>query len=223
MKNLRFKAGTISVLIAFLILILGGVAGCTQERVESIRILEGAFQEQYALDAKLNLEKASILVETTKGSRTEPITLDMVTGFDTSKVGERTLTVHYGGKTAEFRYRVTHSLPVYSSVRLTAELNGQILTVRVNQPDYPIYALDFTVTVTSGTPTVEAVSNFKKDHIAVYKQENSNRVRVVMVGTTPIEKECVVATIRGNIASATIENALFSDGEQDYNIPDYKA
>lgn len=215
------KRFSVFILIAFLILAFVGLAGCTQEHVESVSILSGSFQETYELDAKLNLENANVSVRTSKGSRTVPITLDMVTGFDTSKVGEHTLTVTYGGKTAEFRYRVTHTLPVYSSVRLTAELNGNALTVRVNQPDYPIYALDFTVTIASGTPTVEAVSNFKKEHVAVYKQENSNRVRIVMVGTSPIEKECVVATVRGNFTSATIENALFSDGNQEYIIPNF--
>lgn len=222
MKNGRFKSTSLGVLIAVLILVFGGTAGCTQEHVESITISEGSFQEQYALDAPLDLENARISVKTSKGSRTEPVTRDMVGGFDTSRVGERTLTVYYGGKTAEFRYRVMHTLPVLSSMRLTAELNGQTLTVRVNRPDYPIYALDFTVIVAGeAAPKVEGNPNFST--IGVHPPEGSGRVRIVMVGTSPVEKECVVATIRGNILSATIENVLFSDGSQDYIVPDYSA
>lgn len=218
MQNKRIS---MALLVAFLVFLFGGLAGCTQGHVESITILEGSFREEYALDAQLNLEKASISVKTSKGNRTEPITLDMVGGFDASTVGERTLTVYYGGKTANFTYRVTHSLPIHSSMRLTAELNGQTLTVQVNRPDYPIWGLDFTV-IATGKVTLEAPSNFTKK--SLYQPDGSTRVRVVLIAdTTPVEKECIVATIRGNFTSVAIENASFSDGNQDYIVPNYSA
>ena len=106
--------------ILLVILLIAGIlaAGLTgascaekQKTVSKIEIIDGSFEEVYAVDQKIDFAKAKILVTyTDRTTATIPVTQEMVSGFDTSVVGRTgTITVTYQGKTATFAYRVQAS------------------------------------------------------------------------------------------------------------------
>ena len=59
-------------------------------------------KDKYKYNEELDLSGAKITVTSGKGTKDIDITKDMITGYDKEVLGNQTVTVTYGGKTAEF-------------------------------------------------------------------------------------------------------------------------
>lgn len=66
------------------------------------------FKKYYVQGDSIDTTDGKLLAEYTNGAtKVVPITPEMVTGFDSTKLGDQTLTISYGGKTCEFTVTVT--------------------------------------------------------------------------------------------------------------------
>ena len=84
----------------------GGGGSSTPETIESIEV-SGDFKDTYFIGESIEIEGLSVIV-TKSNDSTETITLtaDMISGFDTTSAGEKTLTVTYKEVTCNVVYYV---------------------------------------------------------------------------------------------------------------------
>ena len=85
--------------------------------LESIGI-KGSIQTQYTINEELNLNDAKLILTYSDDTQKEiDITSNMITGFDTTIVGNKTLTITYNGKTAKVNYVVSELLVSAISIK----------------------------------------------------------------------------------------------------------
>lgn len=104
----------LSFAIAFVCLSLC-FAGCgldSKPTLDSIGI-KGTIQTQYTINEELNLNDAKLILTYSDDTQKElDITSNMITGFDTTTVGNKTLTITYKEKTTQINYVVKNEIKV---------------------------------------------------------------------------------------------------------------
>ncbi len=235
---MRRKIVTV-VLLSVMIIILSVFvfSACNSEKtVASIRIVEGSFKENYALDEKLNLSKAKIVVTYTDGtSENKMVTQDMITGFDTSRTTTNAkFTVTYKGASANFYYKVSSSVSIETSFRLSFEVkestehSGLDVAVKATGAETVpngVYAIRFTVAANGGitinTPELKVAEGYK---MTTQKLSVSQIVFVLYSsnGYTALENGTILtfkATKPLTTGNLFIQNASISNGEYDFVVP----
>ena len=116
-------------------------AGCSfnlgqKPTLESIDI-KGSIQTEYAINERLNLNGAKLILTYSNDSQKElDVTASMVSGFDTTTAGNKTLTITYKEKTARVDYIVKNEYLIgnkrlkcgeyYQQEEYTIEQDGSI-------------------------------------------------------------------------------------------------
>ena len=98
-----------SIVLAFgLFACVFSFAGCQGNEKELINIgLSKEIKTEYAINEKIDLNDAKLVLTYNDDSQKEiTISYDMITGFDTTTVGEKTLTISYNEKEIKVAYKV---------------------------------------------------------------------------------------------------------------------
>lgn len=98
-----------SIVLAFgLFACVFSFAGCQGNEKELINIgLSKEIKTEYAINEKIDLNDAKLVLTYNDDSQKEmTISNDMITGFDTTTVGEKTLTISYNAKEIKVAYKV---------------------------------------------------------------------------------------------------------------------
>ena len=81
----------------------------TIERID----VKGSIQTEYAINEELNLNDAKLILTYSNDSQKEiKLIASMISGFDTTTVGNKTLTVTYKEKTTQINYVVKNEIKV---------------------------------------------------------------------------------------------------------------
>ena len=205
--------------------------------VSSIQIIQGSFKENYLLDESLKLENAKILVTYVDGSTANvAITMDMVSGFDTSKTTTSgVLTVTYKGAKVNFSYTVTNSISIETSFRYhlahleSEQAKGYDLSVKAHKASTVVdgvYAMRFTLSTTGGMTISDfALQNTEKYGMQTYSVSVTSAVVVVysLNGYETVEDNETIITFKATKPSGTgtinIQNASISNGTTDFVVP----
>ena len=165
--------------------------------VKSIAVNSATHKTAYTKGEALDVTNLTILVTMSNGAtRTENVTADMVSGFDTNTEGTQTLTITYQGKTASYTVTVTAgstppttvtSITVNSTTHKTAYKVGDTidltgLTIEAAKSDGTKETVTVTNPMISGFDTSSAGT---KTVTITYGGKTTSYTVTVTAGTTP--------------------------------------
>lgn len=78
------------------------VTATGEPEITGIAVNSTAHKTVYTVGGAIDLDGLTILVTRESGSETIPVTAEMISGFDTSSAGTRTVTITYGGQSTQF-------------------------------------------------------------------------------------------------------------------------
>lgn len=226
------KARRILLVILLIVgIVVAGLTGAScaekQKTVSKIEIIDGSFEEVYAVDQKIDFAKAKILVTyTDRTTATIPVTQEMVSGFDTSVAGRTgTITVTYQGKTATFAYRVQASGTSDTPFRLSMRATGKTLNVSAGSVAAAgnLYVIRFSVVVAEGV-SVASVVNARPDwEMRCHTQGTVTTILLYSPeGDTPLAEDGDLVRLALEGAGGTtvrIQSASVTDGTRDLAVP----
>ena len=219
------------------------LTGCSERKAEKITLAPNSFATGYQVDTALDLNGAFIVQHfADDNTKRIQITPDMVSGYDTSTTGTKTLTVSYNGLSVTHSYRVYNPENAAKEIITTARL---ILTVYIpDNGEYAEYAVKFTKGDLSGisaatftmTGTESLGISAGKVNVSLSTEGNnasyeSNlsgdglKLKILVFeknGGTLLGEDGVLAKIRitgGTNRSVTISDITVSDGTQNYYLP----
>ena len=132
--------------------------------LESIGI-KGSIQTQYTINEELNLNDAKLILTYSDDTQKEiDITSNMITGFDTTTVGNKTLTITYNGKTAKVNYVVSELLVSAISIKSSfstdyligenLDISGGELLVTYSNGSTKVISIDSSMITNFNTSTI---------------------------------------------------------------------
>ena len=134
---------------------LEGVEPQPEPALESIE-LSGDVKTEYELGEALDLSGLTVTAVYSDGTRTEIQAGEdgyIVSGYDPNAVGPQTVTVSYGGKTAEFTVTVTESEEPAEPTLESIELSGDVKTEYNQGEALDLSGLTVTAVYSNGTRT----------------------------------------------------------------------
>jgi len=98
------------------------------DSVTGISIKTPPTKDKYKYNEELDLTGAKITVTSGKGTKDIPITIDMISGFDKTILGDQTVTVTYGGQTATFVVNVKDYITgiTVAPITVTGEVGAEL-------------------------------------------------------------------------------------------------
>lgn len=135
-----------SILCVFLIAAVAMFAGCSDGiTLDNLSVKNHSLKSEYTVGDVIDISGGKLIAAYSDGSEEEiEITADMVSGFDSSAIGEKSFTVTYQTKSVRFDYFVKAKptpeeptpQPDYSHFMTEEDENGN-LTITGLQGDYP--------------------------------------------------------------------------------------
>ena len=154
------------------------------------------------------------LVYSDQSTGSVPLTLDMCSGFDSSKAGTKTVTVTYEGKTATFKVTVKKGETPVDPTQSGVTLNGE----PVASYEAAINAIgknpgDFTITI-SKPVTVAKFAFPKNAKLAIVATENGSITTAAtsLAPSAPLTLECPITNSKGKDIAINAKSDLTLTG-----------
>lgn len=215
-----------------------GLVGCKNNKAETVVsavIVEGSVKDTFDVDEDFCYDSAKLNVAFGDGSVKE-IAVDsgMVTGFDTSTTGRKTLTITYGGIAVYAEYEVVYLNYPSREIVTTARLN-------VNQSVYPtgigreivlsggeengfravLFTVKGNVDLCDGSlNTLDISTTFAVTSYFV----DAKTIKFIFASKTGFADGSIAVINFAGVTNAEIylTETVISDGKSDYYLPDTK-
>lgn len=220
-------------IVALIVISVVCLASCVKtDEVASVELC--GLKEVYDLDEALTAEEAYILVTYESGNTVRhELSLDMITGFDSSTTGIKIMRAESGVYSAEWEYEVIYSKHPTKTVSSTAR-------VSIEQNRYPtgisraiLTELGDLTEVAALTFTLNGSQEFADEAFSRISVETAEgwysalyysgptQVKVLLYGGRLTADGCVaVINISGEMMSVVCTDITVSDGVTEYYLPD---
>ena len=231
----------VSLLIISVLCLACILFGCNDKKgnIVSIKATDGILKSTYDVDEVVDLDSLKVTVVYADGSEEEVSDDIVITGFDTSTTGSKTMTVTYKGEYSfDFPYSVVYSVMPSQQISTSAR-------IVVDQRPYPT-AVSRLVGVKIGslegieavTFTVESADKIKGkyecemlrggwDYRITDFGERSFKIVVFRNGGNTITSDADIFALNffsvSNSFSIGINNVTVTDGTKDYALPNVSA
>lgn len=237
---MRRKSTVLIIMLIISTLFCITFSGCSKREITHITVRSNSFMQKYSVDAELKLDSAFIDVHYSGGETEEiNITAEMLTGFDTSTTGNKTMLVEYKGfKSDEIPYVVYNPEGAHREVLTTARLaffasetaSGTEYSILFDKGDMTdANAILFTIESEESLDIDENCDNVTASiddpNINFYPSlfQNERKLRVLVYHTNAGQlNHGTLLKLRiegGDNCDIQISNITVSDGQKDYYLP----
>ena len=213
---------------------------CSERKIESVTLPANSFKSDFVVDERLDLTGTYVVVRYSGGEEEEvEITPDMISGFDTTTTGGKTLSVRYKDFVMDSSYRVFNpenaAKEIVTKARLIlyADKGADYIdyTVRLSSGDLTnVAAVDFTLTSTDplgindDLSNISAVSDNTYAHYESKLSSDGKKLKTVVFCTDgrAFADGSIVIKLKvngGENRSVSLKNITVSDGKKDYYLP----
>ena len=222
-----------------LLFVLFALAGCSVREIKDVTIKSGSFKDDYAVDERLDLSVALLAVNYGKDVEAVEITDDMLTGFDTTTTGNKTMRVRYEKYVFDVPYRVYNpenpAKDVVTGARFSLFADGGDgyveYSVHFNAADLAsVNAASFTLKsefplrIDATMENLTVTSDFKSASYKCVLASGGTALKVVLFGQngSTLPRNGVLAKFKiegGDNRSVSVGDIVLSDGQTDYYLP----
>lgn len=216
---------------------------CSERKIESYSLSDNAFPTEYKVDAVLDASGAFVIAKYADGKEEKiKITADMVTGFDSSTTGTKTMTIKYNDFEETLSYRVYNPENSSREIVTTARLGLSVYfapddeyveyTVTLEKEKLPICAMLFTLNGDATLGVTRAKSNLTltsslSAETTSYRSDLSSDGKSLTLLVFNVDGETLtdggqiikIRIDKGNKTPVRLKGITVSTAERDYYLP----
>ena len=236
MKKIKF----LSIPLIVCMLVMFAFTGCSDNEIVSASIRTNSFKQYYNVDDELDLTNAYLVVDYKNGESSQyNITEEMISGFDTTTTGKKTMTITYQGTAVEYQFNVYNDENALYDILTTARLSVLCETVdsdmrysfyfsKGDMAETKAFLFDIefndTVDITDDNYTLTTQIDGWNSR-AMKKTAKTIRLLIYSTNEEGLTESGYIATftIDGcTTRNVALKNIKISDGTNDYYLPKTK-